>query len=440
MMRRLQSHDWSLKMSFAEFRTQYLVRFWSPIPALLALGVASAYYFAITGTFWAVTGEFTRWGGHIAALLGFSPQQWSYFQLIGLNGSPLERIDGVMIIGMFAGALCAALWASNVQLRWPTSKRRLAQGLIGGIIAGFGARLAMGCNLAAFFTGIPMFSLHAWAFMLTTVIGAWIGVKLCLLPFLRTPLRLDTAPSSLFADTAKLARRARLQNRLGLLVAVLVLGFAVWRFEASLVLGLAVLFGIFFGAVIERGQICFTSAARDLWTTGRTRIAYGILLGMVVACLGTFGAIALGATPKIFWMGPNAALGGLLFGIGIVLAGGCETGWMYRAMEGQVHFWVVGIGNIIGGTLVAIFWDELGGALALPYPKINLLEYLGAGTGLLLSLAGLMLAMLLVYLNARRFAVREGLARWMINRICHWIYGGNIARTTLLPPLKPWLT
>lgn len=72
---------------------------------------------------------------------------------------------------------------------------------------------------------------------------------------------------------------------------------------------------------------------------------------------------------------------------------------------------MVGIGNIIGGTLVAIFWDELGGALALPYPKINLLEYLGAGTGLLLSLAGLMLAMLLVYLNARRFAVREGLAR-----------------------------
>lgn len=398
-------------MSLAEFRAQYLVRFWSPIPALLALGVASAYYFAITGTFWAVTGEFTRWGGHIAALLGFSPQQWSYFQLIGLNGSPLERIDGVMIIGMFAGALCAALWAGNVQLRWPTSRRRLAQGLIGGIIAGFGARLAMGCNLAAFFTGIPMFSLHAWAFMLTTVIGAWIGVKLCLLPFLRTPLRLDTAPSSLFADTASLARRARLQNRLGLLIAVLVLGFAAWRFETSLVLGLAVLFGVFFGTVIERGQICFTSAARDLWTTGRTRIAYGILLGMVVACLGTFGAIALGATPKIFWMGPNAALGGLLFGIGIVLAGGCETGWMYRAMEGQVHFWIVGIGNVIGGTLVAIFWDELGGALALPYPKINLLEYLGAGTGLLLSLAGLMLAMLLVYLNARRFAVREGLAR-----------------------------
>ena len=76
-------------MSFATFRARYLVRFWAPIPALLALGVASAYYFAITGTFWAVTGEFTRWGGHMAAWMGFAPQQWSYFQLIGLNGTPM---------------------------------------------------------------------------------------------------------------------------------------------------------------------------------------------------------------------------------------------------------------------------------------------------------------------------------------------------------------
>lgn len=392
-------------MDFATFRSHYLVRFWAPIPALLALGVASAYYFAITGTFWAVTGEFTRWGGHLAAWLGFAPQQWSYFKLIGLEGTPVDRIDGVMIVGMFAGALTAALWANNVHLRWPTSKRRLLQGLLGGIIAGFGARLAMGCNLAAFFTGIPMFSLHAWVFMLATVGGAWLGVKICLLPFLRAPLRLADSPSGLFEDAAALAVRARWQNRLGIVVLALALGFAAWRFGASLGLGLATLFGLFFGAVIERGQVCFTSAARDLWTTGRTRTAYGILLGMAVACIGTFGAIMHGVSPKIFWVGPNAALGGLLFGVGIVLAGGCETGWMYRAMEGQVHFWVVGIGNVIGGTLLAIYWDTLGAWLALPFPKIDLLQHFGPGHGLLLSLSGLALAMLLVHFNARRFAV-----------------------------------
>jgi len=52
--------------------------------------------------------------------------------------------------------------ANNVKLRLPQRPIRVLQALVGGIIAGFGARLAMGCNLAAFFTGIPQFSLHAW--------------------------------------------------------------------------------------------------------------------------------------------------------------------------------------------------------------------------------------------------------------------------------------
>ncbi|MCS5807506.1 YeeE/YedE family protein [Klebsiella pneumoniae subsp. pneumoniae] len=64
----------------------------------------------------------------------------------------MTRIDGRMIIGMFGGCLAAALWANNVKLRLPRSRIRIAQAVAGGIIAGFGARLAMGCNLAAFFT------------------------------------------------------------------------------------------------------------------------------------------------------------------------------------------------------------------------------------------------------------------------------------------------
>ncbi len=66
-----------------------------------------------------------------------------------------------MILGMFGGCFAAALWANNVKLRMPRSRIRIMQAIIGGIIAGFGARLAMGCNLAAFFTGIPQFSLQA---------------------------------------------------------------------------------------------------------------------------------------------------------------------------------------------------------------------------------------------------------------------------------------
>jgi len=69
------------------------------------LGVLSAYYFTLTHTFWAVIGEFTRWGGHVLSWFGLHPEEWSYFKLIGLQGTPLDRIDGVMIAGMFLGGL-----------------------------------------------------------------------------------------------------------------------------------------------------------------------------------------------------------------------------------------------------------------------------------------------------------------------------------------------
>lgn len=79
--------------------------------------------------------------------------------------------------------------------------------------------------------------------------------------------------------------------------------------------------------------------AYDMWITGRTVMAKAIIFGMAASAIGIFSYVQLGMAPKIMWAGPNAAIGGLLFGFGIVLAGGCETGWMYRAVEGQVHYW-----------------------------------------------------------------------------------------------------
>ncbi len=377
-------------MSWPEFKSQYLVRFWAPLPAVIAAGILATYYFGLTGTFWAVTGEFTRWGGHIMQLFGAQPQEWGYFKVIGLEGTPLDRIDGMMIIGMFAGCIAAALWANNIKLRKPQHTIRIAQALVGGIIAGFGARLAMGCNLAAFFTGIPQFSLHAWFFALATAAGSYFGAKFTLLPLFRIPIKLQkvTAASPLTQHPARAARRFRL----GMVVLVLALGWSLIELFRQPKLGIAMLCGIGFGLLIERAQICFTSAFRDLWITGRTHMAKAIILGMAVSTLGIFSYVQLGVEPKILWAGPNAVIGGLLFGFGIVLAGGCETGWMYRAVEGQIHYWWVGLGNIIGATLLAYYWDDFAPALATNYDKVNLLETFGPMGGLLVTYLMLALA------------------------------------------------
>jgi uncharacterized membrane protein YedE/YeeE len=395
-------------MNWQDFKQNYLVRYWSPIPSVIAAGVLSAYYFGITGTFWAVTGEFTRWGGHLLQFVGLQPENWGYFKLIHLEGTPLDRVDGVMIIGMFAGCLCAALWANNVQLRMPQHRIRIIQAVVGGIIAGFGARLAMGCNLAAFFTGIPQFSLHAWFFALAAAAGTWFGARFTMLPLFRVPVKLEKVSAAQpFTQQPDQAKR---RFRLGM---VLFAGFAIWAlamiFKAPK-LGLAALFGLAFGLIIERAQVCFTSAFRDMWLTGRTQMAKAIIIGMAVSAIGVYSYVQLGVPAKILWAGPNAVIGGLMFGFGIVLAGGCETGWMYRAAEGQVHYWWVGLGNIIGATLLAAWWDDLAPTLATSYEKVNLLQVFGPQGGLIVTYLMLATAMLAVLWWEKRFFARKSTA------------------------------
>ncbi len=403
---------------FASFKQNCLVKFWSPMPAIIALGVMAAYYFGLTGTYWAVTGEFTRWGGHIMNLLGVDTSSWGYFKIIGLQGTPLDRVDGVMIIGMFAGALGSALMANNVKLRLPQSNIRIAQALIGGIIAGFGARIGMGCNLASFFTGIPQFSLHAWFFTLMTLVGVWLGAKVVFLPFLRSHTKLQKVSAQKEIENPK--DREKTLFFLGILVFV---GIGIWIAYLMMfgaipegkkipILGIAMLFGVGFGYVISRAQICFTSAFRDLFITGRGVMARAVIIGMMVSTIGVFSYICLGMPPKIMWAAPNAIIGGFLFGFGIVIAGGCECGWMYRAVEGQVHYWIVGIGNVIGSTLLAATWDYYSVPLATSFPRINLLESFGNYGGLLVNYVLLLLFLgFVLWVEKSYFSKNKGFER-----------------------------
>ncbi len=180
-------------MSWQHFKQTRLIKFWAPAPAVIAAGILSTYYFGITGTFWAVTGEFTRWGGQILQLFGVHAEQWGYYKLIHLEGTPLTRIDGMMILGMFGGCFAAALWANNVKLRMPRSRIRIVQAVVGGMIAGFGARLAMGCNPPPFYrdpavlpTRVVLCAGDRYRF--------WFGARFTLLPIFRIPVKMQRSP------------------------------------------------------------------------------------------------------------------------------------------------------------------------------------------------------------------------------------------------------
>lgn len=139
------------------FKQSFFINFWDNSKGMIMLGILSAIYFGIFGSVWAVTGEMTRWGGEFLEFFGMDLSSYSYYQKQNLNGTPLTRIDGIMLIGMFIGCLSAAFLANKFKWRLPASKIRIFQAIIGGILSGFGARLAFGCNLANFFTGLPYF-------------------------------------------------------------------------------------------------------------------------------------------------------------------------------------------------------------------------------------------------------------------------------------------
>lgn len=363
---------------------------WSPLRVTVILGVMAAYYFGLTGTFWAVTGEFTRWGATLMQVVGINTDQYQYLKLIHYQGTILTRIDGVMILGMFLGAFGAAYISNNLKWRMPMSGIRVGQALIGGILAGFGARLAMGCNLAAFFTGIPQFSLHAWIFAICMAAGTYVGTKIIRLPLFQTRAKLVKNENGIskYHDISKVSRNGKaIHTTLFIIAIFLTILLLIYSFEITTILGLTVLFGLVFGFLLEKGQICFTSGFRDLWNFGRTLMLNAILAGMAISSVGTLIFIMLGRTPKIFWAGPNVLIGGFVFGLGIVIAGGCETGWMYRAMEGQVHFMLVGLGNIIGSILLVLVWNSWAPVLVYKYPKVNLLHSFGSFGGLVVTFA-----------------------------------------------------
>ncbi|MHB0869815.1 MAG: selenium metabolism membrane protein YedE/FdhT [Chloroflexota bacterium] len=368
-------------------RDRVFVEYWPYWAAAMVLAVLNVFEFGFGGRAWGVTTEFTRWGGHLMQLLGVDVSGWLYFEQIGLEGMPWDRGSGWINIGMLLGALIGALLSTNFKIRMPRQRIRLVQGFVGGAIAGFGARLAMGCNLGSFFSAIPQSSFHGWLFMAGLFLGTYLGTKIVLLPvFLGKP----ESRRGRHAELTPEPSGRSIQPTLGLVLLGLVgLGVAYYVLFGRWTLGVWLLFGVGFGFAIERGRFCFTSAFRELWITRQADLSRALALGMMVATIGMAILIYAGRRPEVQWASPGALLGGILFGIGIVVAGGCETGWMYRSAEGYVQLWMAGLGTIVGATLLAWAWGSAGlyHYLVEGWPKVALFQSIGWPAAILSTLA-----------------------------------------------------
>ncbi|OXY83367.1 YeeE/YedE family protein [Oceanimonas doudoroffii] len=155
---------------------------WPLIWGAVALALLNYATLALAGRPWGVTSAFALWSAKLAQDAGLDVSGWAFWQYPG-NASALsapvwQDITSVMNIGIMLGALLAAVLAGKFAPNLRIPRRSLLAAVIGGLLLGYGARMAYGCNIGAYFSGIASGSLHGWLWLVAAFAGNMMGVRL----------------------------------------------------------------------------------------------------------------------------------------------------------------------------------------------------------------------------------------------------------------------
>ncbi len=155
---------------------------WSFLWAGAALVILNAATLLVGGYPWAVTYGFALWGAALASVAGMevgAHQFWGWANSANdVYGALVTNQQSVMNVGLMLGAMLAAgLAGSFGKGPWPGAVSLLGA-VIGGLLMGYGARLAFGCNIGAFLGGIASGSLHGWVWFAAAFAGSLLGIRM----------------------------------------------------------------------------------------------------------------------------------------------------------------------------------------------------------------------------------------------------------------------
>lgn len=137
----------------------------------------------VAGQPWGVVYGLGLWGAKAATAAGADLSQTAFWAAPGnaerLASSILTDVTSLTNLGLIAGAFIAARWRRVMDPPPAKPAMRLAVGIaIAALAMGYASRLAFGCNVGAFFSGIATGSLHGWAWFVAAFAGALLGVRI----------------------------------------------------------------------------------------------------------------------------------------------------------------------------------------------------------------------------------------------------------------------
>jgi uncharacterized protein len=170
-------------------RVRWLRGPWPLAAGAVGLAAVNVATLLTAGRPWGVTSAFALWGAKALALAGVGVDAWPYWstpaQRAALHAPVVSDVTSVMDMGLMLGAMGAAGLAGRFAPTWRVSMRSVISATVGGLLLGYGARIAYGCNIGAYFSGIASGSLHGWAWLVAAFVGSIAGTRF------RTRFRLD---------------------------------------------------------------------------------------------------------------------------------------------------------------------------------------------------------------------------------------------------------
>lgn len=322
------------------FRADYerlFVKEWSPFVGAILL-VLAIISLMVSGLVWAVFGGIKFWGDWINNLIGLGPILGIPNELDGFLAHRLSLMNVVLVLGAFSAALLSRQFSIN---RPP--RLEYVWAAIGGSMMGVGAALAGGCTTGGFFNPVLHSSPAGWAMWAGLLLGAALGVKLLL--WTLENIEWGMAPPPTLNVPHGLRKAYPLA---GLLV---ILGVVFWATrwygsgnEQVATRAVILLAGFAIGFIMHRSRLCFARAFREPFVTAEGDMTKAVILalaiGIPIATL-LFGKKVIDpyfAIPPTFWIG--SLLGGFIFGLGMIFAGGCASGGLWRMGEGHLKLWV----------------------------------------------------------------------------------------------------
>jgi uncharacterized membrane protein YedE/YeeE len=151
--------------------------------ALLALAALAILHLVVAGQPWGVVYGLGLWvakgvvavGGDLSGSVFWSAPA----NAARVEASLLTDITSLTDLGLIGGAALVAWWRAG--LGSPVGvlpPRAWAAVIVAGLVLGYSSRLAFGCNIGAFFSGIATGSAHGWAWFVAAFAGSWAGIRL----------------------------------------------------------------------------------------------------------------------------------------------------------------------------------------------------------------------------------------------------------------------